>query len=216
MATAAVSTTLVNGTANSATPVNANFTDLVTFLNNSVIHRDGSKAFAGNVDMGSNKVTLLANGTVSTDAVNKGQMDTAISAAVTAATATVRSWYALTSGTDQIGITTSATDITGLSVTWTADPARLYKVSLNVNVSTSVAQTPTISITDGSGTVKKSGNVTTPVAAGSAQLHLVWIESGLSGSQTRKGRGSVASGTLTIVNSSNRNGVLVVEDIGAA
>lgn len=74
MATAAVTTTLVNGTANSATPVNGNFTDLVTFLNNSVTHRDGTKAFTGNQDMGSNKITGLAAGTASTDAVNLGQV----------------------------------------------------------------------------------------------------------------------------------------------
>jgi hypothetical protein len=75
MATAAVSTTLVNGTANSAVPVNGNFTDLVTFLNGSVVHRDGTKAFTGVVDHGSNKITGVGAGTLSTDAVNKGQLD---------------------------------------------------------------------------------------------------------------------------------------------
>lgn len=124
--------------------------------------------------------------------------------------------FAKTSGTDQTGIGSTPTDITGLSVTWTADSTRAYKVSMSVDISTSVAQTPTISITDGSGTVIIARNVTIDAASGQAAVHFDWVETGLSGSVTRKGRGAVAAGTLTIVNSSNRNGILIVEDIGAA
>lgn len=123
---------------------------------------------------------------------------------------------AKTSGTDQAGIAATPTDITGLSLTWTADPARAYKITLCVQITTSVAQTPLVAITDAAGTVIISRNVTTPAAAASASLHIEWVETGLSGSITRKARGSVASGTLTIVNSSNRNGILIVQDIGAA
>lgn len=75
MATASVTNTFVASTAAVASEVNTNFTDLVTFLNNQVIHKDGSKAFTGNMDAGSNKIVNLSNGTASTDAVNKSQLD---------------------------------------------------------------------------------------------------------------------------------------------
>lgn len=39
---------------------------------------DGTRAFTGDQSMGSNKLTNLAAGTVSTDAVNKGQLDAAV------------------------------------------------------------------------------------------------------------------------------------------
>lgn len=44
MATAAITNTFVNATVADADEVNANFADLVSFLNNSVVHRDGSKS----------------------------------------------------------------------------------------------------------------------------------------------------------------------------
>lgn len=80
MATASVTNTFVAGTAAEAAEVNTNFTNLVTFLNNSVVHRDGSKAMTANFDAGSNKIVNLTAGTDATDAVNKTQMDTAITA----------------------------------------------------------------------------------------------------------------------------------------
>ena len=47
MATASVTNTFVNGTTAEAAEVNTNFDDLVTFLNGSIIHVDGSKQFTG-------------------------------------------------------------------------------------------------------------------------------------------------------------------------
>lgn len=44
MATASVTNTFVAGTTANPSTVNQNFTDLLTFLNNSVVHVDGSKA----------------------------------------------------------------------------------------------------------------------------------------------------------------------------
>lgn len=49
MATASVTTTFVNGTTADASQVNTNFNDLVSFLNGSVVHVDGSKAFTAPV-----------------------------------------------------------------------------------------------------------------------------------------------------------------------
>lgn len=49
MSTASVTNTFVNAATADADEVNTNFTDLITFLNGSVAHVDGSKAFTGNV-----------------------------------------------------------------------------------------------------------------------------------------------------------------------
>lgn len=75
MATAAVTNTFVTATPALAAEVNTNFSNLVDFLNNSVIHKDGTKAMTSSFDAGSNKVINLAAGTSGTDAVNKTQLD---------------------------------------------------------------------------------------------------------------------------------------------
>jgi hypothetical protein len=75
VATASVTNNFTNGTPADAEQVDTNFADLVTFLNNSVIHRDGTKTMTANLDANSNKVINLANGTAASDAINKGQLD---------------------------------------------------------------------------------------------------------------------------------------------
>ena len=55
--------------------MNTNFNDLVTFVNGSVLHLDGSKTMSGNLAMGSNRITGLANGTADTDAATRVQGD---------------------------------------------------------------------------------------------------------------------------------------------
>jgi len=47
-----------------------------------VIQADGGQAFTGDQSVGSNKLTSLADGTVAADAVNKGQLDTAIAGVI--------------------------------------------------------------------------------------------------------------------------------------
>ena len=74
MASASVTNTFTNGTAADAIQVNTNFSDLVTFLNNSVVHRDGTKAFTADQPMGGFKLTGLAAGTVNGDAVRFEQL----------------------------------------------------------------------------------------------------------------------------------------------
>lgn len=74
MATASVTNSFTNSTTADANEVNTNFADLVTFLNGSVVHVDGSKAMTAALPMGSNKITGLANGTVATDAAAFGQL----------------------------------------------------------------------------------------------------------------------------------------------
>lgn len=75
MATASVTNSFTNGTTADADDVNTNFGDLVTFLNNSVVHRDGTKAMTAALPLGSNKITGLASGTAATDAATFLQAD---------------------------------------------------------------------------------------------------------------------------------------------
>ena len=74
MATASVTHTLVTGTTITAAQHNTNYGDLVSFLNASVVHRDGTKAMTGALAMGSNKITGLANGSAASDAAAFGQI----------------------------------------------------------------------------------------------------------------------------------------------
>lgn len=80
MATASVTNTFVAATAAVASEVNTNFTNLVDFANNSTIHRDGSKAFTGNMDAGSNKIVNLTAGTAATDAASVANVTNSIPA----------------------------------------------------------------------------------------------------------------------------------------
>lgn len=126
-----------------------------------------------------------------------------------------RAWYAKAGNTDQSGISVVA-DITGLSVAWTAVSTRLYKVSLNVvlqKLTTANAVTAYITNAANVGVIARS---TTLAINDLYTLHAEWIETGLSGAQTRKARVETASGTVTVVNSFSRNGILTVEDIGPA
>lgn len=77
MATASKSFTFTDGTTASASQVNANFDDLINFLNSSVLHTDGSNAFVGDLDAGGHKLTNLAPGVASTDAATVSQLGSA-------------------------------------------------------------------------------------------------------------------------------------------
>lgn len=84
MATAAVTYTFTNNTTADASEVNANFTSLVSFLNNSVVHRDGSKAMTAAFDAGSFKVVNVATPTANTDAATKLYVDDNVASGRTA------------------------------------------------------------------------------------------------------------------------------------
>ena len=80
MATAAVTNTLVNGATITHSEHNTNYGDLVSFLNDDVVHRDGSKVMTGALAMGGNKVTGLATPVSTTDASTKKYVDDEIAA----------------------------------------------------------------------------------------------------------------------------------------
>ena len=68
---------VVTGTSISSTWANNTLSDLATAMTGSVA-ADGQTPMTGNLDMNSRKVVLLANGTVSTDAINLGQLTAAL------------------------------------------------------------------------------------------------------------------------------------------
>lgn len=125
-----------------------------------------------------------------------------------------------TSG-NQTGIT-STTDIltnsgTSLGVTWTAESTRVYKTTLFIGYAEqqTAANYVNAVITDVSNVVKASAT-TYQVASGGDSLIVIAIETGLSGSVTRKGRAGTGGNTLIVSASATNPVFLVVEDIGAA
>jgi hypothetical protein len=68
---------VVTGTSISSTWANNTLSDLATAMTGSVAS-DGQTPMTGNLDMNSQKVVNLANGTVSTDAINLGQLTAAL------------------------------------------------------------------------------------------------------------------------------------------
>lgn len=117
---------------------------------------------------------------------------------------------------DQNGITTVA-DISSLSVTFTADSTRYYRTTLflaQVQQNTSSGSV-NIVITDSTPTTKFS-MFTNMAAADFEPFALSVIETGLSGSTTRKGRISTSAGTVDVKGSSTIISYILVEDLGRA
>lgn len=107
------------------------------------------------------------------------------------------------------GIGAAGTDL-GVSVTWTADPTRRYKVT---GVSGRIDQATAISaafmgIYDAANTYK-IGNYITMGINDFAHVTCIEVVSGLSGSTTRKLRGQTAAGSATF----QAGALLLVEDI---
>lgn len=117
---------------------------------------------------------------------------------------------------NQTGITTE-TNITSLSVTFTADSTRIYRTTLYIGYIEQVttAAYPEIRITDASNVEKQRATWYLLAGHGDSVIMSV-IESGLSGSTTRKGRAATNAGTLTLTAGSTRPMQIVVEDLGQA
>lgn len=114
---------------------------------------------------------------------------------------------------NQSGITT-AVDLTGCSVTFTAVSGRLYKTTAHT-LTQQVTNTGRIAfaIADGSNSWKQEAQEYMPVNE-YGHMSLVLYESGLSGSVTRKLRMLTTSGSCISLGSSNSPTQIIVEDIG--
>lgn len=69
----------INGVSIDSLKMDNNFNDVASGLS-SVMLRSGLSAMTGTLNMASHKILNVSNGTATTDAINKGQMDTALSA----------------------------------------------------------------------------------------------------------------------------------------
>lgn len=118
-----------------------------------------------------------------------------------------------TSAQGSIGST--EVDISSLSVTWTAYSARSYRITMYLGYLSlaSAAGYIQAKITDSSNTQKQFGTQTID-AGRDTQIVVMSIESGLSGSVTRKGRISAQGGSLTVQGDSTRPAYIMVEDLG--
>jgi len=113
--------------------------------------------------------------------------------------------------------TTSTTDWSGLSVTWTANTNRLYMVCASASVgSTSSGEVVSLLIADGSNNQKKADAGYINSASYGVGLSPILVETGLSGSVTRKVRVSriTAIGTVTGAAASTAPAQIVVFDLG--
>ena len=119
--------------------------------------------------------------------------------------------------TSQTAIGTSATDLTGLSVTFTATSTRYYRVSVFIPtvIQDTAAGAPVLQITDSAGTVINSATLSISSASYRSPMYVVTFESGLSGSITRKARLLTSNNTCQTSVASTSPALLIVEDLGS-
>lgn len=119
------------------------------------------------------------------------------------------------------GAITTITDVTNMSVTWTAVANRRYKITVKTQCTNSVASIQTgFVVTDAANVVMDTAlSSSVPVAGGSGSLQ-AWSydETGIAaGSNTRKLRATAAANTSTInagISTFVGNSFFIVEDIG--
>lgn len=123
------------------------------------------------------------------------------------------------SKTDDSNSISSVVNVGSLTTTFTAVANRVYRTSVNIPKIQQVSSNGLVQvhITDGSNTIKRSGNYS--LYAGSAgditTVSLSVVETGISaGSNTRKVRATTSAGTLSILASVTGGASIVVEDMG--
>jgi hypothetical protein len=202
---------ILNDNPATAVPVQNNFQKIEGYINGSELLRtDGTKVMAADLDTDSNKVVNLADGSATGDAVHWGQV--------------ALGKVAYARGTENtLELSTAKKDIVGLSVTWTADPSRLYRISFAYHIvkfSGAAVEDAYGYVTDAADTAEAVFplSLETAPAVGTFMFG-AYAVSGLSGSVTRKVMNVMTgftnyrslSGTYTTYPS-----YLLVEDIGLA
>jgi hypothetical protein len=112
---------------------------------------------------------------------------------------------------------TTLTDLTGLTVTFTAVSTRIYKTTIHIPI---VQQTSA----NGYGQLYLTNSSNTQLQWAQEYrltnyqsfMTLTYVESGISGSTTRKARAEASGGGLTFYGASTSPMQIVVEDIGQA
>jgi hypothetical protein len=129
-----------------------------------------------------------------------------------------RGWVGYVEGplADVTGITSTPADITGLTLTFTADPTRRYKTTFRVSIlKTGGAGNCAVDLADAGGTQVERHQLPTLALNDAVTIVGSHVETGLSGSITRKLRALTGGTTVTIWGTTFwQRGFLLVEDIG--
>lgn len=141
---------VVTGTSIASTWANTTMTDLANALTDSLA-ADGQTTMTGNLKMGANKITGLADGTLTTDGVSKGQMDTAIATGTASKQAEITAVGILKgAGAGSISAATAGTDYAGISnvQTFTAGQrGEVTALTSGSTVNTNLADSNNFSVT---------------------------------------------------------------------
>jgi len=218
---------ILNGTAADATDVQANFQILETYINGvSLVRTDGTEVMTADLDMDGNtlanisgldmnatKITDLAEGTASGDAVNFGQLT-----AATSPVAIGRVAHNIVTAAQTLTLASYA-DVTGLTGTWTASASRLYRISYRYSIDyvSGVAQFATAQLVNAANTQYQASDLAITRGGDGATVFASHVVSGLSGSQTFRVRHKFDNATNYTTTSSALNpAYFLVEDIGSA
>lgn len=203
MATASVTYTFTALTKAQAAQVNQNFSDATGFLNNQVVHVDGSKSMTGALTLPNSSPT------VDNHAARKKYVDD-----LHLASAQGRVGYAEITAAQTF---TTLADVTGLSVTFTAAASRYYKISVHGLLRSSVANdVAQLVIANAANTTLNVGQVVCANTTFAVGAPVSFVAQPAAGSVTYKVRcvRSSGTGTVTLDAAATYPAFILVEDIG--
>jgi hypothetical protein len=202
MTTLSIPNNIANEQALDATPVDQNFDAIATHVNAELVNRDGTIAMTGQLSLGAGDP--VADG----DAARKAYVDTFSKGEV---------GYAQVVANLSAVAATATSDLTGLSVTFTAVAGRRYKATAWVAVDPAVGISETadvvLSIREGTTELSSNGRAITNVAAQTMDVLYV-SNASIAGSKTWKVSLQTSVGTVTPTASATRPAFILVEDIG--
>lgn len=120
--------------------------------------------------------------------------------------------------TTAVVISVAATDVSGMTISWTALSTRIYRITVTLSDITSVSgfNPFVLDVTDAANNVKYQGRRIFP-ALDTDGMTISYVETGLSGTILRKVRTTGVTNTGTFnTNAASSLSVFVIEDIGAA
>lgn len=209
--TMAALNTIANATAANATPVQANFATIATYVDTSLLNKDGSVAVDASADL-----TLGRAPTSDLHAATKKYVDDSAGS--------VLGFEAMSASTGSVAASTP-TDLPGLSVTFTAESDHLYRYTLSGAVVASLSGASssdwlTAVIFGNGGGSDLYGHRSGPIPAATL-VHPVGpctaIQTGLSGSYTVKARVvHTGSGVTAVFAEYSTEVSFMVEDLGVA
>lgn len=119
--------------------------------------------------------------------------------------------------TSGVSIPIAATDISGMTISWTAIATRIYKITVTLSdvVSGAGFSPLLVEVTDATPTTKYQARFTMP-AAQTNNITFSYVETGISGTILRKVRTTGVTNTGTFnTNAAAALSTFVIEDIGA-